>query len=108
MISTDPPIVLRLSKDERRVFQQNQYSGPTVSVALGRDLGADGGGVLCRSDRSPARRLDGSAGQGLVLLNRIAATDLSLLVRPSAGLSGVIPNSSKLKQKDRALTVTTW
>jgi hypothetical protein len=29
MISTAPPFVLRLSKDERRVFQQNQV---TISV----------------------------------------------------------------------------
>jgi hypothetical protein len=30
MISEAPPFVLRLSKDERRVFQQNQYSGQTL------------------------------------------------------------------------------
>jgi len=28
MISTTPPFVLRLSKDERRVFQQNQDARP--------------------------------------------------------------------------------
>jgi len=28
MISHAPPFVLRLSKDERRVFQQNQIVGP--------------------------------------------------------------------------------
>jgi hypothetical protein len=28
MISTAPPFVLRLSKDERRVFQQNQIIAP--------------------------------------------------------------------------------
>jgi len=27
MISPAPPFVLRLSKDERRVFQQNRYPG---------------------------------------------------------------------------------
>ena len=31
-------------------------------VARGRDLGADGDGALCRSDRSTTRRLDGGAG----------------------------------------------
>jgi hypothetical protein len=31
MISIVPPFVLRLSKDERRVFQQNQYSKPTAN-----------------------------------------------------------------------------
>jgi len=42
--------------------------------------------ALCRNDCSTARRLDGGAGQGLVLLNRVNATDLLLLVRPSARL----------------------
>ena len=31
MISTAPPFVLRLSKDERRVFQQNEISTSTVT-----------------------------------------------------------------------------
>src|ERR1700741_996083 len=30
MISTAPPVVLRLSKDERRVFQQNQVVWPEL------------------------------------------------------------------------------
>jgi len=46
------------------------------------DWAGDGDGALCRNDRSTARRLYGAAGQGLVLLNRVNATDLSLLVRP--------------------------
>jgi hypothetical protein len=36
MISMAPPFVLRLSKDERRVFQQNQLL--TYSIAAGEHL----------------------------------------------------------------------
>ncbi len=37
MISPAPPFVLRLSKDERRVFQQNRkkYSDPTWALEWG-------------------------------------------------------------------------
>ena len=48
MISIDPAFVLRLSKDERRVFQHNYYitpaeEGPTISATgtgMGRTLRA--------------------------------------------------------------------
>ena len=39
MISTAPPFVLRLSKDERRVFQQNRMRGQTLRFAYDRRAG---------------------------------------------------------------------
>jgi hypothetical protein len=72
-------------------------------AARGWNLGPDGGGALCRSDCSPTRRLDGGAGQGLVLLNCVNATARSFLVRAFYRACWVIPkNSSKLKE-NRAL-----
>jgi hypothetical protein len=44
--------------------------------------------ALCRNDRSTARRLGWQCGLRLVPVNRVNATALSLLVRPSAGLGG--------------------
>jgi len=48
MISITPPFVLRLSKDERKVFQQNLFCRLPLLICLGGefdlDLGAEGAG----------------------------------------------------------------